>query len=102
MNTAERTQAELAGAELDYQMYCHACAVTGQTASRQGFEQGYGEGKFHFHQDKALLADLLETYRINVQYLAQEWLASNLVASAWGSTPCEAVCRLVLILKAKS
>ena len=101
MKTAERAHAELAGDELDYQMYCHACSVTGQAASRQAFEQGYGEGRFHFHQDKALLADLLETYRINVQYLADSWLASNLVSSAWGETPSEAVCRLVLILKSK-
>lgn len=92
--------ADLSLAELDYQMYCHACAVTGQTASRQAFEQGYGKGQFQFHQDKSLLADLLETYRINVQYLAEEWLASNDRASAWGATPIEAACRLVLILKA--
>lgn len=89
----------LSGMELDYRMYGHACAATGQTASRQTFEQGYEEGRFHFHQDKALLADLLETYRINVQYLAEEWLASNDRASAWGVSPCEAACRLVLILK---
>ena len=94
MNTAE-----LCGEELDYQMYCHACGVTGQKPSRQAFEQGYSQGQFHFFQDKALLSDLLETYKLNVQYLAEEWLASNADASAWGESPGEAVCRLVLALR---
>jgi hypothetical protein len=41
---------------------------------------------------------MLETYKINVQFLADEWLASNTKASAWGETPLVAACRLVLIL----
>ena len=93
---------DLSGEELDYQMYRHACNVTGQQASREAFEQGYSQGQFHFHQDKALLSDLLETYKLNVQYLAEEWLASNANGSAWGETPAEATCRLVLALHAGS
>lgn len=90
--------ANLSGEELDYQMYCHACKVTGKAASRAEFEAGYSKGQFQFQTDKALLLDLLETYRINVQYLAEEWLASNERTSAWGATPLEAACRLVLQL----
>ena len=92
--------ADLIGEELDYQMYCHACKATGQSASRATFDTGYGKGQFHFHQDKTLLLDLLETYRVNVQFLAEEWLASNERASAWGETPLIAACRLVLKLQA--
>ncbi len=92
--------ADLIGEELDYQMYCHACKATGQSASRTAFEAGYGKGQFHFQQDKTLLLDLLETYRVNVQFLAEEWLASNERASAWGETPLVAACRLVLKLQA--
>ena len=95
MNTAE-----LSGEALDYQMYCHACGVTGQTPSKQAFDAGYGQGQFRFQMDKTLLIDLLETYKINVQYLAQEWLASNDRASAWGETPLVAACRLILKLNA--
>lgn len=90
--------ADLTGEELDYQMYCHACKVTGKTPSKSEFEAGYSKGQFHFQTDKTLLLDLLETYRINVQYLAEEWLASNARSSAWGATPLEAACRLVLQL----
>ncbi|HVL00670.1 MAG TPA: hypothetical protein VM553_12700 [Dongiaceae bacterium] len=100
MKSAERASADLVGQELDYQMYCHACKATGQAPSRDTFDQGYAEGRFRFSEDKALLADLLETYRVNVQYLAESWLASNLVSSAWGETPSEAVCRLILKLRA--
>ena len=90
--------ADLTGEELDYQMYCHACKRAGQTASRSGFEAGYAKGQFQFQRDKTLLLDLLETYRVNVQYLADEWLASNDRASAWGETPLIAACRLILKL----
>ncbi|MEN8671509.1 MAG: hypothetical protein ACPGZU_09510 [Ketobacter sp.] len=89
---------ELTGRGLDYEMYRHACKVSGKTPSDAEFEQGYQKGQFHFHQDKALLLDLMETYKINTQYLAQEWLASTTRSSAWGETPLIAVCRLVLIL----
>ena len=92
--------ADLIGEELDYQMYCHACKATGQPPSRSAFDAAYGKGQFRFQQDKTLLVDLLETYRINVQYLAEEWLASNDKASAWGETPLVATCRLVLKLTA--
>ena len=89
---------ELRDQALDYEMYCHACKVSGKEPSKPEFEQGYSSGKFHFHQDKALLIDLVETYKINVQFLAQEWLASTTKASCWGETPLIAVCRLVLII----
>lgn len=92
--------ADLHGEALDFEMYCHACKATGQTSSRDTFDAGYGKGQFHFHQDKALLIDLLETYKVNVQYLAEEWLASNDRASAWGDTPLVAACRLILKLNA--
>ena len=89
---------ELTGQALDNAMYGHACRVSGKSPDQSEFEQGYQNGRFHFHQDKTLLLDLLETYRINVQYLAEEWLASNERTSAWGQTPLVAVCRLVLML----
>lgn len=91
--------ADLSGEELDYQMYCHACKLMGKPASRGDFDAGYSKGQFHFQQDKSLLLDLLETYRINVQYLADEWLASNDRSSAWGETPLVAACRLILQLQ---
>ena len=90
--------AELRGEALDYEMYRHACKVSGKQASKEEFDGGYGNGQFRFHQDEALLLDLVETYRINVQFLANEWLASNERSSVWGDTPLVAVCRLVLIL----
>lgn len=90
---------ELRDQDLDYEMYLHACKVSGKQASKQDFEEKYSQGQYHFHRDKALLLDLIETYKINVQHLAQEWLASTPSASAWGETPLVAVCRLVLSLK---
>ncbi len=89
---------ELAGQELDFAMYQHACQVSGKAADKKEFEVAYEQGKFHFHQDKLLLLDLIETYKINVQFLADEWLASTQIGSAWGNTPLIAVCRLVLTL----
>ncbi|AUM10943.1 hypothetical protein [Ketobacter alkanivorans] len=89
---------ELTGQALDFEMYRHACKVSGKQPSQEQFEQGYANGQFHFHQDKALMLDLVETYKINTQYLAQEWLASTDRSSAWGETPLIAVCRLVLVL----
>ncbi|RLP55990.1 MAG: hypothetical protein D6160_00870 [Ketobacter sp.] len=89
---------EVEGQNLDYEMYQYACKVSGKSPSQTEFEQGYQQGQFQFQKDKQLLLDLLETYKINVQFLAEEWLASNTKASAWGDTPLVAVCRLVLIL----
>lgn len=89
---------ELTGRGLDFEMYRHACKVSGKTPTDAEFDQGYQKGQFHFHQDKALMLDLVETYKINTQYLAQEWLASTTKGSAWGETPLEAVCRLILTL----
>lgn len=89
---------ELTGQALDYEMYQHACKVSGKTPSQAEFDEGYAKGQFHFHQDKALLLDMVETYKINTQYLAQEWLASTTRGSAWGDTPLIAVCRLVISL----
>lgn len=90
--------AEVSGQNLDFEMYQHACRVSGKKPTQAEFDQGYQAGKFRFQQDKELLPDLLETYKINVQFLADEWLASNERASAWGDTPIVAACRLVLIL----
>lgn len=89
---------ELTGRGLDFEMYRHACKVSGKTPTDAEFDQGYQKGQFHFHQDKALMLDLVETYKINTQYLAQEWLASTTKGSAWGETPLVAVCRLILTL----
>ena len=71
----------------------------GKAATRGEFDTGNSKGQFNFQQDKSLLLDLLETYRINVQYLADEWLASNDRSSAWGETPLQAACRLILRLQ---
>ncbi len=89
---------ELRDQALDYEMYLHACKVSGKQPSKEEFEANYSKGQYQFHRDKTLLLDLMETYKINVQYLAQEWLASTPKASAWGETPLVAVCRLVLTL----
>jgi hypothetical protein len=100
-NTARAfTVAHLSGKALDYQMYLHACKVLNHAhTSKKEFEEGYEKGQFHFSTDKNLLADLLETYRVNVQFLAGEWLASNTQGSAYSSSPLEAVCRLILLVK---
>ncbi len=90
--------AEVKGESLDYEMYQYACRVSGKPPSKAEFEQGYQQGQFQFQRDKQLLLDMLETYKVNVQFLANEWLASNTKASAWGETPLVAVCRLILIL----
>lgn len=89
--------AELTGRDLDYWMYQHACKVLNKKPTKQEFDQGYGEGKFHFSEDLSLLQELMVTYTIRVQYLAEEWLASNTTSSVYGETPIQAVCRLVVI-----
>ena len=90
--------ADLTGEELDYWMYQHACKVLAKTGSKQEFEAGYGQGQFQFSSDKALLVDLMETYNINIQRLAGEWLASTAGNSFYGDTPLMAACRLVIAL----
>lgn len=89
----------LSGKALDHQMYLHACKVLQQAHSKNEFEAGYEKGQFHFSTDKSLLVDLLETYQVNVQFLAGEWLASNTQSSAYSASPLEAVCRLILLIK---
>ncbi len=89
----------LTGKSLDYQMYLHGCKVLHQPHSRTTFDESYEAGQFHFSADKSLLIDLLETYHVNVQYLAGEWLASNTQGSAYSHSPLEAVCRLILLVK---
>ena len=91
--TAEK--APSADAALDYQIYQHACKTLEQVASRQDFEQGYAQGQFHFSSQKALLADLLVQYEINLQRLAGEWLASTHNASAYDPAPLPAVLKLI-------
>ncbi len=90
--------ASLTGEQLDYWMYNHACKVMGQSASKSEFQEGYSQGRFHFSEDRALLADLMETYNINIQRLAGEWLASTSGNSYYGDTPLIAACRLVVAL----
>lgn len=88
--------ANLLGEQLDYWMYCHASKVMGEAPSKGDFEKAYTDGKFHFSADRALLADLMETYNINIQRLAGEWLASTSGNSYYGDTPLIAACRLVI------
>ena len=90
--------ADLSGEELDYWMYQHACKVMEQSSSKDEFDKGYSNGQFHFSSDKALLADLMETYNINIQRLAGEWLASTDGNSFYGDTPLMAACRLIVAL----
>ncbi len=90
--------AELAGEQLDYWMYQHACKATGQQASRKAFSEGYGMGDFHFSADKALLSDLVQLYSINLQKLSGEWLAFANGNGFYSTTPIEAVCRVVVAL----
>jgi len=89
----------LEGKDLDYWMYKHACEVLDNNGSQSEFDTAYGEGKFHFSEDRSLLADLMETYTINVQRLAGEWLASTSGQSYYADTPLIAACRLVVGLK---
>lgn len=90
--------AELSGEDLDYWMYQHACKVTERSGSREDFDKGYQQGQFKFSTDKALLIDLMETYNVNIQRLAGEWLASTAGNSFYGDTPLIAACRLVIAL----
>ncbi len=90
--------ADLSGEHLDYWMYQHACKVLDKSGSKEDFDKGYGNGQFHFSSDKALLSDLMETYNINIQRLAGEWLASTAGNSFYGDTPLMAACRLVVAL----
>ena len=90
--------ADLSGEHLEYWMYQHACKVLSKTGSKDEFEKGYANGQFHFATDKALLGDLMETYNINIQRLAGEWLASTAGNSFYGDTPLMAACRLVVAL----
>lgn len=91
--------ATLEGKELDFWVYKNACEVLEKKGSKEEFDAGYSEGKFHFHEDKALLADLMETYTINIQRLAGEWLASTSGQSYYADTPLIAACRLVVALR---
>lgn len=90
--------ANLEGEQLDYWMYCHACKACGETAAKATFDEGYAQGRYRFSSDRALLADLMETYQINLQRLAGEWLASTAGNSYYGDTPLLASCRLVVAL----
>lgn len=90
--------ADLSGENLDYWMYQHACKVLEKGASKEDFDKGYAAGQFGFSTDKALLGDLMETYNINIQRLAGEWLASTAGNSFYGDTPLQAACRLVVAL----
>jgi len=90
--------AELNGAELDYWMYRHACKATGQSGSRKAFDDGYRTGDFHFSSDKALMADLIQLYGINLHSLSGEWLAFANGMGFYSATPAEAVCRVVVAL----
>ena len=101
MTTSARTFniAHLSGRALDYQMYLHGCKVLNQPHNKNEFETGYEKNQFHFSSDKSLLADLLETYRVNLQFLADEWLASNTQDSVYSPSPLEAVCRLILLIR---
>lgn len=91
--------ATLEGKELDFWMYKNACEVLEKNASKEEFDSGYSAGKFHFYEDKALLVDLMETYTINIQRLAGEWLASTSGQSYYADTPLIAACRLVVALR---
>ncbi|PCJ45589.1 MAG: hypothetical protein COA99_04500 [Moraxellaceae bacterium] len=91
--------ATLEGKELDYWMYKHACEVLENNGTKEEFESGYADGRFHFCEDKALLPDLLETYTINLQRLAGEWLASTSGHSYYADSPLVAANRLVIALR---
>jgi hypothetical protein len=72
------------------------CKLRNEASSRETFNAGWEEGRFRFSSDRALLADLMETYQINIQRLAGEWLASTAGNSYYGDTPLLAACRLVV------
>lgn len=85
--------------QLDYYMYLLGCKTLDKTGDMASFKAGYAKGEYHFVQERSILTDLLETYSINVQKLAGEWLASNTENSSFSATPTEAACRLIIKLK---
>ena len=91
---------EVSGKQLDYKMYEYACRVLDRKPSVESFEKGYSNGQFHFSTDASLLVDLMQRYKINLQQLAGEWLASTTQGSVYSPNPVEAACRLVLKLYA--
>lgn len=90
--------AELSGEQLDYWMYLQACNLMDKTGNKADFDAGYSEGKYHFLDDRALLMDLVETYQMNIQRIAGDWLASSAGSSFYGDSPLVAACRLVVAL----
>lgn len=96
-NKSQTIQIEdLSTKQLDFFMYQHACQTLKKTGSKQEFTDQYQQGQFHFSQDPALLSDILLSYCINIQNLSGDWLASDVNSSAYGTTPTEAACRLVI------
>ena len=80
---------------LDYQLYQHGAQLLKKSASEADFLAGYQTGKYQFSQAPNLLDSLLSIYKINLQTLCGEWLASTETASQFGKTPIESVSGLI-------
>ena len=91
--TCEVTVADLAHEALDYWVYRCAALNLKKAYDPAEFESGYRQGQFRFSEDATLLNDLLETYQIRLQRLADEWLASGTQHSQYGQTALTAACR---------
>jgi len=88
----------LDGRELDFKLYQLSCQWTNRPTDAAAFEAGYEQGRFHFSEDAAFLADLVSQFELRLQLLAGEWLASTDQHGQYGKTPLEAACRVVLAI----
>ena len=93
MTANQISVSELDGKDLNYWVYRYAASSLKKSPSLDEFEAAYADGKFRFTEDKALLADLVESYEIRLQLLSDEWLASGVNNSQYGPTPLVAACR---------
>jgi hypothetical protein len=86
----------LSDGEINYLIYQYAAGVLSKHFSKEDFEQGVLAGNYNFLENKALLPDLMELYRFNLQFLCDEWLASNDKMSFFGKTPMHAAALFII------
>ena len=82
--------------EINYLIYQYAAGILSKQFSKEDFDRGGIAGSYNFLENKALLPDLMEVYRFNLQFLCGEWLASNEKISFFGKTPMHAAAFFVI------
>ncbi len=82
--------------QLNYLIYKYAAHLLDQNSSIEAFHKGQEDGQFNFLANKALLPDLMDLYRFNLQFLCDEWLASNDKMSFYGKSPMHAAARFII------